>query len=70
LNVEQFCQRKFNKINFHFFEEIESSFGIVENFFFDASNLDVGLLTVAGVSYEASNQPAHSQAISCSPTPR
>jgi hypothetical protein len=32
--------------------------------------LDVGLLTVAGVSYEASDQPAHSQAISYSPMPR
>jgi len=34
---------------------------------FDAPILDVGLLTVAGVSCEASDQPAHSQAISCSP---
>jgi hypothetical protein len=30
-------------------------------------NLDVGLLTVAGVSREANVQPAHLQAISCSP---
>jgi hypothetical protein len=37
---------------------------------FDAPILDVGLLTVAGVSYEASDQPAHSQAISCSPMSR
>ncbi len=32
--------------------------------------LDVGQLTVAGVSCETSIQPAHSQAISCSPTSR
>jgi hypothetical protein len=39
-------------------------------FFFYAPILDVGLLTVAGVTCEASDQPTHSQAISCSPTPR
>jgi hypothetical protein len=32
--------------------------------------LDVGLLTVVGVSYEVSIQSVHSQAISCSPTSR
>jgi hypothetical protein len=37
---------------------------------FDAPILDVGLLSVAGVSCEPNDQPAHSQAISCSPTPR
>jgi hypothetical protein len=32
--------------------------------------LDVGLITIVGVSCEASIQPAHLQAISCSSTPR
>jgi hypothetical protein len=36
---------------------------------FGAPLLDVGKLTVAGVSCEASDQPAHSQVISYSPTP-
>jgi hypothetical protein len=39
-------------------------------FSFDAPILDVGLLTVVGVSYEANDQPAHSQAISYFSTPR
>jgi hypothetical protein len=43
---------------------------LAADFNFDAPILDVGLLTVAGVSCEASNQPAHLLAISYSPTPR
>ncbi len=39
-------------------------------FFCCAPILDVGLLTVVAVSCKASVQPAHSQAISCSPMPR
>jgi hypothetical protein len=38
-------------------------------YFFGAPILQVGQLTIAGVSCEASVQPVHSQAISCSPTP-
>jgi hypothetical protein len=34
--------------------------------FFSAPILDVGLLIIVGVNYEASVQPAHSQAINCS----
>jgi hypothetical protein len=65
---------KFNFSNFHKFEvqfstvstNINNSFSF-SFFFFCAPILDVGLLTVVGVSCEASVQPAHSQAISCSP---
>jgi hypothetical protein len=38
--------------------------------FFYSLILDVGKLTLASVNCEASDQPAHSQANSCSPTPR
>jgi hypothetical protein len=83
--IEVFVANSMIKKNHQFFLEIVSFLYMVQvgtnkytrmfekKFFhilFDAPILDVGLLSVAGVSCKPNDQLAHSQAISCSPTPR
>jgi hypothetical protein len=74
LEMENFPQKLFSKEKEKkendFFGNIQVYIYIYMEWILNAPLLDVGLLTVIGVSSEAIGQTAHSQAISCSPTPR